>query len=121
MNNSVTIGLRFLLLSMSAIISSKAINILHFYLGGIFQCFYKFFEYSIKALESLILLITLNNKFVFPDLESPIINILYGCSRISGQFGLCPSMFSFVTSSKLTIFPSRFVIMFHLIFFIFTY
>ena len=53
MNNSVTIGLRFLLLSMSAIISSKTINILRFYLGCILQCFYKFLEHSIKALESL--------------------------------------------------------------------
>ena len=33
--------------------------------------------------------IKLNNKFVFPDPEPPIINILYGWSEIYGQFLLC--------------------------------
>ena len=30
--------------------------------------------------------ITFNNKFVFPDPELPIINILYGWSGVYGQF-----------------------------------
>ena len=29
----------------------------------------------------------LSNAFAFTDTESPTINILYGCSGISGQFG----------------------------------
>ena len=33
--------------------------------------------------------IKFNNKFVFPDPEPPIINILYGWSGIYGQFLLC--------------------------------
>ena len=41
-NNSVTIGLSFLLLSVLAIISSKTINIFRFYLDCIFQYFYKY-------------------------------------------------------------------------------
>ena len=56
-NNSVTIGLSFLLLSISAIISSKTINILHFLFGLYYSMFLQIsfisFEYSIKALESL--------------------------------------------------------------------
>ena len=35
----------------------------------------------------------LNNEFVFPDPESPVINILYGWSGICGQFGLCSVIF----------------------------
>ena len=41
--------------------------------------------------------IRLNNKFVFTDPESPIINILYGWSGIRGQFGVYYFMFSFTT------------------------
>ena len=41
-NNSVTIGLSFLLLSVLAIISSKTINIFRFYLNCILQYFYKY-------------------------------------------------------------------------------
>ena len=33
--------------------------------------------------------IKFNNKFVFPDPEPPIINILYGWPGIYGQFLLC--------------------------------
>ena len=71
------------------------INILCFYLNFI-QYFYissLLFEYSIRALESLkcfkpsfshflinnwYFVLDLSNAFVFPDLEPPIINILYG-------------------------------------------
>ena len=42
------------------------------------------------------LFIRLRNAFVFPDPEPPNINILYGWSEISGQFGLCSFMSSFV-------------------------
>ena len=48
--------------------------------------------------------ITLNKEFVFPDLEIPIINILYVWSRICGQFWLYTFMFSFKIQSKLIIF-----------------
>ena len=140
-NNWVTTGLSFLLLSISAIISSKMIHTLRF-LFGLYSSIFLYissisFEYSIKALESLkyfkfvlsLLLIKnryfssygslaykyilsisgcwfirLNNEFVFPDPEPPIINILYRWSGIYGQFGLCSFMFSFVTSSKLITF-----------------
>ena len=37
--------------------------------------------------------IKFNNKFVFPDPEPPIINILYGWSGIYGQFLLCMILF----------------------------
>ena len=45
MNNSVTTGLSFLLLSISAIILSNAINIFHFYLDCVLQYFYKYHPY----------------------------------------------------------------------------
>ena len=56
-NNSVTTRLGFLLQSMSAIISSKTINILRF-LFGLYSSMFLYissisFEYSIKALEPL--------------------------------------------------------------------
>ena len=38
--------------------------------------------------------IRFNNKFVFPDPESPIINIVYGWSGIYCQFLLCIVLFS---------------------------
>ena len=65
-------------------------------------------------------LIRLNNKFVFPDQEPPISNILYGWSGICGKFRLCYFRFSFVTSSKLMIFVLsyyivRFSLFFHLL------
>ena len=50
------------------------------------------------------LFIKFNNTFVFPDQESPIINIPYGWSGTFGQFGLCSVLFSLVTSSKSTIY-----------------
>ena len=34
------------------------------------------------------MLVRVNDEFVFPDPEPPIINILYGWSGICGQFGL---------------------------------
>ena len=49
-------------------------------------------------------LMRLNKEFVFPDIELPVINILYGWSGICGQFELRSFMFSYVTSSKLIIF-----------------
>ena len=42
------------------------------------------------------LLIKSNNAFVFPDLEPPIINIMYGWSGIYSHFQLCYILFSFV-------------------------
>ena len=55
-NNSVIIGLSFLFLSLSAIISSKTINISHFLFGLYSSIFLEIssisFELSIKALES---------------------------------------------------------------------
>ena len=53
--------------------------------------------------------IRLVNEFVFLDRESPIVNILYGWSGTCGQFGLCSSMFSFLTSSKLMILCTVFI------------
>ena len=38
--------------------------------------------------------IKFNNKFVFPDPEPPVINVLYGRSGIYGQFLLCLVLFS---------------------------
>ena len=38
--------------------------------------------------------IKFNNKFVFPDPEPPVNNILYGFSGIYGQFLLCLVLFS---------------------------
>ena len=43
--------------------------------------------------------IKLNNGFVFPDPEQPIINILYEWSGICDQFGLCSFMISFKISN----------------------
>ena len=40
--------------------------------------------------------IKFNNKFVFPDPEPPIINILHGLSGLCGQFGLSSVSFSLV-------------------------
>ena len=39
------------------------------------------------------------NKFVFPDPEPPIINILYGRSEIYDQFLLCSVLFSLTSKS----------------------
>ena len=72
-NSSITIGLSSLLLTISAIVSSKTINILRFLFGFYFLIFLWIssiaFEYSIKALESfkcfkLVLKID-TNKFVY--------------------------------------------------------
>ena len=47
-NNSVTIGLSFLLLIISAIISSNTINIFSFYLDCVFQYFYGYHPYHLS-------------------------------------------------------------------------
>ena len=47
-NNSVTIGLRFLLLSISAIILPNTINIFFFYLDYILQYFCKYHLYHLS-------------------------------------------------------------------------
>ena len=39
----------------------------------------------------------------FSDLESPVINIMYGWSGMYGQFGISSILFSFVTSLELII------------------
>ena len=69
-NNSVTTGLGFLLLSISATITSKTINISRFLFELYFSMFLQIssilFEYSIKLLESL--------KFFFPTSSRPIKN-----------------------------------------------
>ena len=57
---------------------------------------------------------------IFLDPEPPIINILYGWSRMRGQFGLCYFMFSPIVLLKLIIF----VLFYHISvfdFFIFMY
>ena len=41
------------------------------------------------------LLIRFNNGFVFPEPETPFINIRYGWSGVSGYFELWSFMFSF--------------------------
>ena len=58
---------------------------------------------------------------VFPNSKPHIINILYGWLGISGQFGLCSFMFSFVTSLKVIFF---FVLVYYIVafnHFFFTY
>ena len=57
---------------------------------------YGSFAYRYALSISGWLLIKSNNAFVFPDLEPPIINILYGWSGIYGHFQLCYILFSFV-------------------------
>ena len=47
-NNSVNIGLSFLLQSILAIIPSSAIDILRFYMGCILQYFYKYHPYHLS-------------------------------------------------------------------------
>ena len=49
-NNSVTIGFSFLLLIISAIISSKAISNLRFFLDCNLQYFYKHLAYHLNIL-----------------------------------------------------------------------
>ena len=61
------------------------------------------------------LFIRLNNEFVFPDSELPIINTLCEWSGIYSQLGLCSFMSYFIKPSKLIIFYG-FVILLHLIF-----
>ena len=46
----------------------------------------------------------LSNALVFPDLTSPIINILYGWSGVNGHFLFCSLLFSFVILSRISIF-----------------
>ena len=138
-NNSITIGLSFLLLSISAIISSNKIRFFCFYLGYNLQYFYKYQPYYLNiqfrkrlriikcfvptssrfliqnwyfasfislTYKSILSIsdcwfIKLNNEFVSPDPVPPIINILYGWSGISGQFGLSFFVSFFIASSKL--------------------
>ena len=52
--------------------------------------------------------IKFNIKFVFPDPERPIINILYGWPGIYGQFLLCIVLFSLALSSKLHIYKNTY-------------
>ena len=40
------------------------------------------------------LFIKFNNAFAFPNLETPIVNILYGQSRMYGYFKLSSGLFS---------------------------
>ena len=49
---------------------------------------YRFFAYKNILSISGSPYIRLSKAFIFPDLEHPTINILYGCSGISDQFGL---------------------------------
>ena len=110
-----------LLLSIWMIISSKIISsiIVLSFLFGLYSFKSLLFRFLINirrffSNESLAYkwilsiscywLIKLNNKFVFPDHQPPIINILYGWSGICGYFGLYCLLFSFVISSKLIIF-----------------
>ena len=46
-------------------------------------------------------IIRLNNEFIFPDYEPPVINIQYRWSGICDPLALCSLSFSFVASSKL--------------------
>ena len=55
--------------------------------------------------------IKFNNTFVFPDPEPPIINILYGWSRIYGQFLLCLVLFSLTISSKFIIYTLQCILL----------
>ena len=58
------------------------------------------YQYTLSTIDWQF--ITFDNDFVFPNSE-PSINDFYGWSRIGGQVGLGPSMFSLVTSSMLII------------------
>ena len=76
--NSVTIGLSFLLVIISAIISSKTINILRFLFRFYFLCFVSCGFLAYKKILSIFgfWIIRLNSESVFPDPEPPTINIL---------------------------------------------
>ena len=50
-----------------------------------------------------------NNTFAFPDPEPQIINVLYGCSGVYGQFLLCSVLFSLTYSSKVIIYTLQLV------------
>ena len=63
----------------------------HWYLA-----WYGSFAYKYILSMSGWLFIKFDNAFVFPDLEPPIISILYGSSGIYGHFNLCWGFFSFV-------------------------
>ena len=61
-NNSVAIGLSFLILSISAIISSKMMNSLFFYLVYPYQYFYKYQSFeSFKYLKPVLSRLLINN------------------------------------------------------------
>ena len=68
---------------------------------------HKFLAYkqilSIRSLLSFSF-IKLRNAFVFSRPEPPVVNIFYGWSGIYGHFKLIFALFSFVISSKLSIF-----------------
>ena len=53
------------------------------------------------------------NNFIFAYPESPIINIIYGWSRICDQIGLCFFLFAPVALSKLIIFKKIFIYFFN--------
>ena len=56
---------------------------------------YKSFAYKCILPTSGSLFIKLNNAFVFPDPEPPVIDNLYGSSEICGHLGLRFILFSF--------------------------
>ena len=70
-NNSVIFGLSFLLLSMSAIISSKTINILRLLFGFYSSMFSEtlslLFEYLMKTLESLKCFVPTSSRFLIKN------------------------------------------------------
>ena len=53
--------------------------------------------------------IRLNNEFVFPDQEPPVINVLNEWSGIFGQFGLCSLIFYLNNIIKNNYFLHRFI------------
>ena len=92
MNNSVTIRLSFLLLSISTIVSLKTINILRFLFGlcsSIFLCISSMsFDYWIKALESfkcfkLVLSLLLISNWYFASYGSLAYKYYFSWSRAS--------------------------------------
>ena len=62
-NNSVTIGLSLLLLSKSAMTSSKTINILHF----LFGLYSYMFTIILKALQSLAYFVPTSSRLLIKD------------------------------------------------------
>ena len=127
-NNSGTIGLRFILLSISAIISSNAINILHSLFGLYSSTFYKDHPYHLSIqqknynplnalrVHSLICQLTIDtllhldlqyiNKFcqIRLDLFQNIQNVCVGNQEIAANLNCVFFLWFFVTSLKLILF-----------------